>query len=268
MRYLSFFVFLFLLSACNQRNSSTIGSSISDSKLTPPIPAVAIQAILDVPDLQPWLHGEIPERVPLKVVSSEFVREDYNLYKFGHKVRIIDTLTLRAEFIEDAIIIQFYDTDRDTIKFGLTHPIEGAFMSGSIFEKDEKWNVLVKSMGEVGPIQFPCLDLQKETSLLQTILRSDEKDIKDFVNYLKTNKTNILSINGLKHFKPMYVSVKDHKFYVLTSDTPKYDIGIQFHGGCSKGRFELGNNRYAVFGNFRRNGNDWCLENIGVIEID
>lgn len=269
MKYWALLVFLFLLSACNQGNSRTNGNPIPDSKLTPPIQEAAIQAILDVPDFQPWLHGEIPERVPLKVVSSEFVKADYNLYKFGYKVRIIDTQTVRAEFIEDAIIIQFYETNRDSIKFVVDHPIEGAFMSGRIFEKNQKWEVLVKRMGEDGtPIQFPCMDLQKETSLLQAILRSDEIDIKEFVNYLISNETDVLRVNGLSYFKPEIISVRNHKFSVFTSDTSKYDIYIQFHQGCRKGRFELGNNRYAVYGDFIRNRNEWCLDNIGVIEID
>lgn len=261
-------MFLFLLSACNQHNSSTNGNPIPDSKLIPSIQETAIQAILDAPDFQPWLHGEVPERVPLKLVSSAFIKADYNLYKFGHKVRIIDTLTLRAEFIEDAIIIKFYDTARDTIKFKLTHPIEGAVMSGSIFKKNEKWNVLVKSIGEDGSIPFPCLDLQKETSLLRTILNSDEKHLNQFVSVLINNGIDAIRINGLVNFEQRFVSVRDHKFYLLTHDTPKYDIWIQFHQGCSKGRFEMGHARYAVYGNFKRNRDDWGLENIGIIEID
>ena len=27
-------------------------------------------------------------------------------------------------------------------------------------------------------------------------------------------------------------------------------------------------NRYAIYGDFIRNRNEWCLDNIGVIEID
>ncbi|WP_189606393.1 hypothetical protein [Salinimicrobium marinum] len=50
----------------------------------------AFQLVLDVPDFQMWLHGEIPERIPLKLIKNEFVSDQYDLKKFGERVRIVD----------------------------------------------------------------------------------------------------------------------------------------------------------------------------------
>ena len=108
----------------------------------------AIQLILDVPDFQMWLHGEIQERVPLKLLINDFIKIEYDLYKFGEQVRIIDSATIKSEQINDAIRIRLLDTEKDTVRFSLYHQIEGATMEGRLYRRSNQWNIIIDGIGE------------------------------------------------------------------------------------------------------------------------
>ena len=108
----------------------------------------AIQLILDVPEFQMWLHGEAPERVPLKLVRNEFVKGEYELEKFGERVRIVDSATIKKEQIPDAIRIKRLNSAKDTVQFSLYHPIEGAVMQGRLYKRNKQWQIIVDRIGE------------------------------------------------------------------------------------------------------------------------
>ena len=109
----------------------------------------AIQLILDVPDFQMWLHGEVPERVPLKIFMNDFVKKEYDLQKFGEQVRIVDSVTIKNEHIEDAIRIRLLETEKDTVRYSLYHRLEGAIMHGRLYRLNSQWNIIVDSIGEI-----------------------------------------------------------------------------------------------------------------------
>ena len=77
------------------------------------------QLILDVPDFQKFLHPEVPERIHLKLMKTELIIDQLKLRKFDQTVRLIDSLSIVNESIDDYIQIKLEDTEKDSIKFGL-----------------------------------------------------------------------------------------------------------------------------------------------------
>ena len=106
------------------------------------------QLILDVPDFQKFLHPEVPERIPLKLMKTEMIIDQLKLRKFDQKVRLIDSLSIVNEGIDDYIQIKLEDIEKDSIIFGLYHKIEGAQMWGYLIKRNDIWNISVTGIGE------------------------------------------------------------------------------------------------------------------------
>ena len=104
---------------------------------------------MDVPDFQEWYHPEVPERLPLKLFIDEFRKKEYALQKFGQHVRIVDSATIRKDQIEDALWLRLRDTTKDTVRFFLYYQIEGAVMRGRVYKRNNSWNIIVDTIGEI-----------------------------------------------------------------------------------------------------------------------
>lgn len=109
----------------------------------------AIQLILDEPRLQKWLHCELPERLPIKLLSNKFVKEEYQLFKFGMEVQILDSELIKSENIQDVIVIDVLETKNDTMSFRLFHQIEGALILGRLTKGSKDWQLLIDTVGEL-----------------------------------------------------------------------------------------------------------------------
>ncbi len=74
--------------------------------------------------------------------------EQIDLQKFGKRVRIVDSSAIKQEGIEDAISIKLRNIEKDTMTFSLYHSIEGAHMYGKLYFKNDKWQIIVRGIGE------------------------------------------------------------------------------------------------------------------------
>ncbi|SFW23589.1 hypothetical protein [Cellulophaga fucicola] len=106
------------------------------------------QKILDLPKLQWIYHSELKERLPVKVMETEIIEKNFNLNKFGQKVRILSLTELENEGIKDFVIIDKMKINKDTIKFELSYKIEGTGCSGKFLKQNGKWTILDYSVWE------------------------------------------------------------------------------------------------------------------------
>ncbi|MFT4646348.1 MAG: hypothetical protein ACI8ZX_002776 [Planctomycetota bacterium] len=107
-----------------------------------------IQEILDLPNLQWIYHPESKERLPVKMLESDLIKKTFNLYKFGQKVRILSTLELKKEGINDYVVIDKLEVKKDTTDFEISYKIEGAGSAGKFVKENGEWKVLDYSVWE------------------------------------------------------------------------------------------------------------------------
>jgi len=106
------------------------------------------QKILDLPKLQWIYHPELKERLPVKVLETELIKKNFNLNKFGQKVRILSLSELEKEGIKDYVIIDKIKIRKDTTDFKLSYKIEGAGCSGKFLKENRVWKILDYSVWE------------------------------------------------------------------------------------------------------------------------
>ena len=107
-----------------------------------------VQKILDLPKLQWIYHPEVKERLPVKVLESEFIDKNLNLNKFGQKVRILSMSELEKEGIKDYIIFDKIKIIKDTTDFELHYKIEGVGCSGKFLKENGEWEIIDYSVWE------------------------------------------------------------------------------------------------------------------------
>ena len=107
-----------------------------------------IQEILDLPNLQWIYHPESKEILPVKMLESDLIKKTFNLYKFGQKVRILSTLELKKEGINDYVVIDKLEVKKDTTDFEISYKIEGAGSAGKFVKENGEWKVLDYSVWE------------------------------------------------------------------------------------------------------------------------
>ena len=109
---------------------------------------------------------------------------------------------------------------------------------------------------------------QQDRALLYAILTSECDYLRGLVNEMIGREIQTIGITGIENFDPELVSVRGHKFYLVSSKIPKYQIHIHFEGDYNAGFFEFGNYKYAVFGNFDLVDMQWQLSNISPMNMD
>ena len=107
-----------------------------------------VQKILDLPKLQWIYHPEVKERLPVKVLESELIDKNFNLNKFGQKVRILSMQELENEGIEDYIIFDKIKITNDTADFELHYKMEGVGCSGRFLKENGEWKIIDYSVWE------------------------------------------------------------------------------------------------------------------------
>ncbi|WP_145990407.1 hypothetical protein [Psychroflexus sp. MES1-P1E] len=76
------------------------------------------------------------------------IKKTFNLYKFGQKVRILSTLELKKEGINDYVVIDKLEVKKDTTDFEISYKIEGAGSGGKFVKENGEWKVLDYSVWE------------------------------------------------------------------------------------------------------------------------
>ncbi|PKR80605.1 hypothetical protein CW751_09535 [Brumimicrobium salinarum] len=147
---------LLLISCKNSQKMETENKSESKNELTQTEliksesnqTELIVQKILDLPKLQWIFHPELKERLPVKVLETEMIEKNFNLKKFGQKVRILSKSELENEGIKDFVIIDKIKIEKDTAEFGLSYKIEGAGCSGKFFKQNGEWKIRDYSVWE------------------------------------------------------------------------------------------------------------------------
>ncbi|MBC2839730.1 hypothetical protein [Robiginitalea sp. SC105] len=137
------YILLLILIGCKENSSNNNVNNQQDIDH-----AEIVQLILNAPILQQWLHGEVPERLPLKILKSSFINDSLTVYKFGYTVRIVDSTTIAREEIKDAIILKINRLEKDTLNFSIYHQIEGAHVWGRVIPSKQGWMLEVVGAGE------------------------------------------------------------------------------------------------------------------------
>ena len=107
-----------------------------------------IQQILDLPDLQRFYHPEVKERVPIKILESDFFDKNLHLQKFGKNVRLISSDTIEEENIKDYIVFNKLVFKPRAVEFELTYLIEGVGSNGRFIKTREGWIIQNYSVWE------------------------------------------------------------------------------------------------------------------------
>jgi hypothetical protein len=96
---------------------------------------VLLQALIDLPGLQPYWHPEVPGRIPLILLEGRFGR-GHQLVKFGQPVRILPRSEVKDRpFLE---ITTFLVTE-DGVRIGFRYRVEGVVGSVFFVRKDRTW---------------------------------------------------------------------------------------------------------------------------------
>lgn len=80
-----------------------------------------VQAVIDHKQLQPYLHPELPARVPLKV-SDLLIGRNLNLTKFGKKVEIVSDKSVSGAYLR---FTAFSCNNGNYCNLAFQYPIEG-----------------------------------------------------------------------------------------------------------------------------------------------
>lgn len=153
-RLIGIILTILILISC--KNSETENNSESEKKLphTDLIKSesnqteLIVQKIIDLPNLQWIYHPELKERLPVKVLETEMIEKNFNLNKFGQKVRILSKSELENEGVKDFLIIDKLKIEKNTAEFRLHYKIEGAGCSGKFFKKNGEWQIQDYSVWE------------------------------------------------------------------------------------------------------------------------
>ncbi len=108
----------------------------------------ALQAIFENQDFQTFLHPEIEDRLPLKIVKTQFITKDLGIYIKDNKSLITDSTDVSEATVR--LKIENKNCQSKKIAYVLFYPIEGAFVKGEVIKNDKIWVVNVESSGEIG----------------------------------------------------------------------------------------------------------------------
>ena len=107
-----------------------------------------IQQILDLPDLQRYYHPELKERIPIKILESDFFDKNLQLKKFEKDVRIISSDKIKEENIKDYLVFRKLVFKAEQVEFELNYLIEGIGSTGVLVKTKEGWVIQNYSVWE------------------------------------------------------------------------------------------------------------------------
>jgi len=137
-----------LVISCKGNKKPEVSESKSDSIEKINETELVVQKILDLPRLQWIYHPEVPKRIPVKVLETAELDNEFNLNKFGQKVRIMSRAELANEGIKDFVEFDKLTINNDTTNFELHYKIEGVGSAGKLVKENGKWTILDYSVWE------------------------------------------------------------------------------------------------------------------------
>jgi len=132
---------LLLLGACRtgdagQRKDSK-QSQVSVTEHASAVQAI-LQLVIDLPQLQPFLHPELPDRTPLVLIQTQEISPSLALKKFGHAVLIRE---MRAAQGKPFLHVTHLDVSGSKATVRLQYAVEGVSGEVELKEKDGVWSV-------------------------------------------------------------------------------------------------------------------------------
>lgn len=112
---------------------------------TPDDVSPILQQVIDHPDLQQYLHPELPERKPLAVARTAAVSEGVKLSKFDSAVEIREEAEL-----EGRPFLRFdgVEIDGAEAQVRLSYPVEGLRVDARLQREGGAWSVSSFSLVE------------------------------------------------------------------------------------------------------------------------
>ncbi|WP_299462325.1 hypothetical protein [uncultured Microscilla sp.] len=109
-----------------------------------------LQQIIDLPQLQPYYHSNLPERVPLVVEKNQYVFAKSALKKFDKPVVFLAKTDLVSQNTKAYLTITKLAIDTQTKKATVEfkYPIEGIGGQASLVNSQGKWEVAKASIYE------------------------------------------------------------------------------------------------------------------------
>ena len=137
---------LLLLSACG-RPDETVQSKQPEVSMTQHTDAVQpiVQLVIDLPQLQQFLHPELPDRKPLVLIQTDEVSPGLALKKFGQPVAIRELRTA-----ENAPYLRLTQLEITGAKahVRLEYPVEGVKGEADLEQRDGEWRVVKSRIWE------------------------------------------------------------------------------------------------------------------------
>jgi len=99
-----------------------------------------LKLVLDQPDLQQYLHSELPERVPIRVLRKDTIFDGIVITKFGGQIEFVDPDQIdqdREAYLE----FETFDVSENTSFVQLHYEIEGVFGTFRLVNDGEVWSV-------------------------------------------------------------------------------------------------------------------------------
>ncbi len=106
-----------------------------------------LESIFETEEFQMFLHPEIKERLPIRLVKNEFITSDLVIFSNGQKVQLVDSLILPIGTQHRVKLIK-KDCNRGIVEYSIFYPIEGVVISGSAQKKGDSWTTYETTWGE------------------------------------------------------------------------------------------------------------------------
>lgn len=107
-----------------------------------------LTAILRTETFQEFLHPELEERLPVRLVKSDFITDDLQILSNAQKVGFRDSLGLPKASVH-RITIKNVDCENKTLEYSIFYPIEGVIIGGYVEKKNGEWTANVSHVGEM-----------------------------------------------------------------------------------------------------------------------
>ena len=114
------------------------------TKAASPVESI-VQLVIDLPQLQAFLHPELADRKPLVLIESKEVSPDLSLKKFGQPVSIVQ---LNAAKGKPYLQLTELQVTGSKAKVRLDYPVEGVGGEAELEEKNGVWSVVKSEIWE------------------------------------------------------------------------------------------------------------------------
>lgn len=105
----------------------------------------ALESILATEDFQIFLHPEIADRLPVRIMKTDFITNDLKIISNGQPVEVVDSATELVHRIR----IDTSGCEEKLLRFSIFYPVESAHIAGFAKKEENAWGAVVTGVGEI-----------------------------------------------------------------------------------------------------------------------